>query len=107
MDFNRYFKSRQGEILNSLRNIVALESPTADKAAVDACAAFVTKEFAKTGARHTRFAQDDIGDLHLFEFAPGAPKKPVERILVLLHLDTVWPVGKISPAALAPSNCEA
>jgi glutamate carboxypeptidase len=96
MDFNRYFKSRQGEILNSLRNIVALESPTADKPAVDACAAFVTKEFAKTGARHTRFAQDDIGDLHLFEFAPGAPKKPAERILVLLHLDTVWPVGKIS-----------
>ena len=95
MDFNRFFKSRQGEMLHTLKSLVALESPTADKAAVDACAAFVTKEFAKTGAKHTRFAQGDIGDLHLFEYAPGPLKKPAETILVLLHLDTVWPVGKI------------
>ena len=49
MDFNRFFKSRQGEMLHTLKSLVALESPTADKAAVDACAAFVTKEFAKPG----------------------------------------------------------
>lgn len=95
MDFNRYFASRRGELLNTLKQVVALESPTSDKRAVDACAAFVVNEFRKTGARITRFPQKDIGDLHLVEYAPGSLKSEPERILVLTHADTVWPVGKI------------
>ena len=95
MDFNRYFASRRGELLNTLKKVVALESPTSDKRAVDACSGFVVAEFRKTGARITRFAQKDIGDLHLIEYGPGALKSEPERILVLTHIDTVWPVGKI------------
>ncbi len=95
MDFNRYFASRRGELLNTLKKMVALESPTSDKKAVDACSAFAVGEFRKTGARITRFAQKDIGDLHLVEYASGASKEGSERILVLTHVDTVWPVGKI------------
>lgn len=95
MDFNRYFKSRQGEMINLLKKIVAIESPTSDKKAVDACSAFVVNEFKRTGAKLTRFPQRDIGDLHLIEYAPGGLKKEPEQILVLTHLDTVWPVGKI------------
>lgn len=95
MDFNRYFASRRGELLNTLKKVVALESPTSDKKAVDACSGFVIAEFRKTGARITRFAQKDIGDLHLIEYAPAALKSEPEQILVLAHVDTVWPVGKI------------
>ena len=95
MDFNRYFASRRGELLNTLKKVVALESPTSDKKAVDACSGFVIAEFRKTGARITRFTQKDIGDLHIVEYAPGALKSEPERILVLTHIDTVWPVGKI------------
>lgn len=95
MDFNRYFASRRGELLNTLKQVVALESPTSDKKAVDACSAFVVNEFRKTGARITRYPQKDIGDLHLVEYAPGSLKAEPERILVLTHIDTVWPVGKI------------
>lgn len=95
MDFNRYFASRRGELLNTLKKAVALESPTSDKKAVDACAAFFVAEFRKTGARITRFAQKDIGDLYLVDYAPGALKAEPDRILVLTHIDTVWPVGKI------------
>jgi glutamate carboxypeptidase len=95
MDYNRYFASRRGELLNTLKKVVALESPTSDKKAVDACAAFVIGEFRKTGARITRLSQKDIGDLHLVEYAPGALKAEPGRILVLTHVDTVWPVGKI------------
>jgi glutamate carboxypeptidase len=95
MDFNRYFKSRQGEMINLLKKVVAMESPTSDKAAVDACSAFVVNEFKRTGAKLTRFPQKDIGDLHLIEYAPGGLKKEPEQILVLTHLDTVWPLGKI------------
>lgn len=95
MDFNRYFASRRGELLNTLKQVVALESPTSDKKAVDACAAFVMNEFKKTGARITRYPQKDIGDLHLVEYAPGSLKAESDRILVLTHIDTVWPVGKL------------
>jgi glutamate carboxypeptidase len=95
MDFNLFFKSRQGEMVHLLKNIVGRESPSHDKKAVDACSAFVLGEFKKTGAKITRFAQKDIGDLHLIEFA--GPSRPLSegRILVLTHIDTVWPVGKI------------
>jgi len=95
MDFNRYFKSRQGEMVNLLKKIVAMESPTSDKPAVDACSAFVINEFRRTGAKLTRFPQKDIGDLQLIEYAPRGLKKQPEQILILTHLDTVWPVGKI------------
>ncbi len=96
MDFNRYFASRRGELLNTLKKVVALESPTSDKKAVDACSAFVVAEFRKTGARITRYPQKDIGDLHLVEYAPRGPEVGRRRrILVLTHVDTVWPVGKI------------
>jgi glutamate carboxypeptidase len=95
MDFNLYFKSRQGEMVHLLKNIVGRESPSQDKKAVDDCSAFVVGEFKKTGAKITRFPQKKIGDLHLVEFQ-GSPKSPSEgRILVLTHIDTVWPVGKI------------
>jgi len=95
MDFNLYFKSRQGEIVHLLKNIVSRESPSQDKKAVDACSDFVVGEFKKTGAKITRFPQKKIGDLHLVEF-PGLPKSPSDgRILILTHIDTVWPVGKI------------
>ena len=95
MDFNQYFKSRQGEMAHLLKNIVGRESPSQDKKAVDACSAFVVGEFKKTGAKVTRFPQKKIGDLHLVEF-PGLSKSPAnERVLVLTHIDTVWPVGKI------------
>ena len=95
MDFNLYFKSRQGEMVHLLKNIVGRESPSQDKGAVDACSAFVVGEFKKTGAKITRFPQNKIGDLHLIDFQ-GPPKSASDgRILLLTHIDTVWPVGKI------------
>jgi glutamate carboxypeptidase len=95
MDFNLYFKSRQGEMVHLLKNIVSRESPSHDKKAVDACSAFVVGEFKKTGAKITRFPQKKVGDLHLVEY-PGSLTSPADgRILLLAHIDTVWPVGKI------------
>lgn len=96
MDYRHYFKSRQGEIVHLLKAIVHLESPTQNKKAVDACSAFVTAEFRKTGAKITRFPQKMIGDLHLVEFPGSAKVKTEGQILVLTHIDTVWPVGQLA-----------
>ena len=95
MDFRLYFRSRQGEMVHLLKQLAILESPTHDKKAVDACAAFVAREFKRTGCKVTILPQKDIGDLTVAEFAPGRLKDADDEILVLTHIDTVWPVGKI------------
>lgn len=96
MDFNLYFKSRQGEMINLLKQAVGHESPSSDKKAVDACSAFVAGEFRKAGARITRLPQKKTGDLYIVEY-PASAKAPGEgQILILTHIDTVWPVGRIA-----------
>jgi glutamate carboxypeptidase len=94
MDFFSYFKSHQGKMVSLLKEIVSRESPSADKKAVDLCSSFVTDELRKTGAKVLRFPQKEIGNLTLAQYPPK-PKKEKEQILLLTHLDTVWPMGKI------------
>lgn len=94
MDFYYYYKSRKGEMINLLKEIVNRESPSGDKKAVNTCSAFVIEEFKKVGARITRFPQKEIGTLYLIEYPASMPKEK-EQMLILTHIDTVWPVGKI------------
>ncbi len=96
MDFHRHFESRRGEMLQLLKKFVHLESPTGDKKAVDLCAAAVVQEFRREGARVATHARKDIGDLQVLEIAPPGVELPDEPVLVLGHVDTVWPVGKIA-----------
>jgi glutamate carboxypeptidase len=95
MDFNYYFKSRQGEMVSLLKDLVQRESPTSDKKAVDACSSYLAEKFKKIGAKITRFPQKKMGDFHLIEFPAKPDKRREGQILVLTHIDTVWPVGKI------------
>ena len=96
MDFRLYFRSRQGEMVHLLKQLAMLESPTGDKKAVDACAAFVARELKRVGCRVTIHPQKDIGDLVVAEFAPGRVKDADDEMLVLGHIDTVWPLGKLA-----------
>jgi glutamate carboxypeptidase len=95
MEFRHYFKSRQGEMLKILKELVTFESPSTDKNAVDKCSDFIIKEFRKIGAKITRFPQKKIGDLYTIEYRAKKAKQKKEQILVLTHIDTVWPVGRI------------
>jgi glutamate carboxypeptidase len=95
MNFQRYFKARQGEMVNFLKEIVSCESPSHDKKAVDHCSARVVKEFKKLGAKITSIPQPDIGDLFLVEYKSAQPRVTKGPILVLTHTDTVWPVGQL------------
>ena len=95
MDFKIYFHSRQGEMLSLLKDLVLHESPTSDKKAVDACSAVLLDRFARLGTKATRFPQKTVGDFHLIEYPAKDDDALDGRILVLTHIDTVWPVGKI------------
>ena len=95
MNFYRYFKARQGEMANLLKDIVSCESPSGDKKAVDQCTARIVKEFKKIGAKITQIPQTDIGDLFLIEYRTAQPQVKKGQILVLTHADTVWPIGQL------------
>lgn len=95
MDFNLYFKSRQGKIVNTLKELVQLESPTGDRKAVNAATAFIVEELKRIGARVVRLPQREIGDLHIVEYPGRRTAGLDEQVLILVHADTVWPVGRI------------
>jgi glutamate carboxypeptidase len=95
MDFFYYFKSRQGEMIRLLKEIVGRESPSVEKKAVDSCSSYVADELKKAGARITRFPQNKLGTFYLAEYSSSSSKEKKEQILILTHIDTVWPVGKI------------
>jgi glutamate carboxypeptidase len=95
MEFQHYFKSRQGEMINLLKEIVHLESPSTDKKAVDRCSDFIIREFKKSRTKVTRYPQNTVGNLHAIHYPASKSKEKKKQILVLTHVDTVWPVGKI------------
>ncbi len=100
MDFNQYFKSRKGEMVSLLKDLVQRESPTSDKKAVDACSSYLIEQFKKIGVKTRKFPQKEVGDFHLVEYPAKEDKSLEGQILVLTHIDTVWPVGKIKKMPL-------
>jgi glutamate carboxypeptidase len=96
MDLILYFKSRQGEMVHLLKELVSRESPTQDKKAVDLCSHFLVEEFKKIGCRVTRFPQKEVGDFYLINYYGRLKNKKKKPLLILTHIDTVWPVGKLS-----------
>jgi glutamate carboxypeptidase len=86
-------RQSQQETLNFLRQMVEIESPSDSKAAVDRCVAFVAKRCAALGGRIRIHRQKVFGDLLEARFGPVKSKQ--KPILLLGHLDTVWPLGTL------------
>lgn len=95
MDYFLYFRSLQGKMVRLLKALVQLESPTSDKKAVDDCSEAVIGEIENIGVKIKRIPQEEIGDLYLIEYSPQGLKSQASPLLVLTHIDTVWPVGTI------------
>ena len=85
---------RSNWIRTTLRDLVLIESPSEDKAAVDAAMAFAEALARKMGGRSKRHKQKQFGDVLELRFGPArSQRKPV---LLLGHLDTVWPLGTLT-----------
>jgi glutamate carboxypeptidase len=76
----------------NLRNLVRQESPSEDRPAVNAASAMVELIARDLSGRIKRNKQKDFGDVLEFRFGPRSSRKPV---LLLGHLDTVWPLGTL------------
>jgi glutamate carboxypeptidase len=82
---------RHDETLNTLKALVELESPTSDKVAVDRLIDYLQAQIESRGGRTERIPQVEYGDLLVSRFGSGEERP----LLVMTHIDTVWPVGTI------------
>lgn len=88
-------RRKQPALVELARKLVQVESPSDVKAAVDACAALAAEAGRALRGRIKLHRQRNYGDVLEMRFGPrgkGNEKKP---ILLLGHLDTVWPVGTL------------
>ena len=79
-----------------LKRLVESESPSADKAAVDRLAAIVAEQARSLGAQVQSVPESRAGDHLIARFTPpGGGEGGVEAILLLCHMDTVFPLGTL------------
>src|ERR1700744_5054580 len=85
---------REGWIRDTLRELVQQESPSEDRQAVNAAMNVVENTAKELGAHSKRHRQNQFGDVLELRFGPlRSVRKPV---LLLGHLDTVWPIGTLA-----------
>lgn len=88
-------KPRQDEMVQLLRCFVSCESPSHDKPAVDAMGELVAREWRQRGATVKILPQTNRGNHVRVEVWSGEGR-PDGQILVLGHLDTVYPHGTLA-----------
>lgn len=82
-------------LLDLTRGLVQSESPSDDKAAVDACSAIAAEHARNLGGKVRFHKQRIFGDVLEVRFGPRERNGPAGRVLLLGHLDTVWPLGTL------------
>ncbi len=98
-----YTRGQERAILRLLRELVEIESPSHDKAAVDRCGARVAKEWRKRGADVRILRNAKRGNIVRAEISGASHAhasythaKGRGQIMILGHLDTVHPIGTIA-----------
>ncbi len=89
-------RRKQARLIELTRRLVLAESPSDEKAAVDACVALAAAHARQLGGRVKLHRQRQFGDVLEARFGPRTPVAREDRakpVLLLGHLDTVWPAG--------------
>jgi glutamate carboxypeptidase len=86
-------RRKQPALLDLLRKLVQTESPSDDKAAVDACMALAVDHAKALGGRVKLHRQRAFGNVFEARFGPRTKAGSAKPVLLLGHLDTVWPLG--------------
>lgn len=81
-----------------IEELVRLESPSGDVAALNRCGAALARHMAALGGRVTTMASS-AGDHLRAEFGAGE-----SQVLLLGHFDTVWPVGQLEHMPVRHEN---
>jgi len=84
-----YLLTRQEAMTQTLEQLVMLESPTTDRAAVNAFSNTLAQAFGTLNAEVERLPQAAFGDHLRVTWGQGD-----RQVLLLGHMDTVWPMGE-------------
>ena len=87
-----YFNERRDQIVSTIRELVEIESPSDNKAAVDRLSEAVAQKFSQLGGEVRLHPAKNFGN-HLEVNFAGQSAKPV---LLLGHYDTVYPLGTLA-----------
>ena len=85
-----YARDHTEDIVSTLRHIVELESFTSDKSSVDTRSSYIKDRLEALAARVQVVPQPEFGDHLLADWGEGP-----EQVLILCHMDTVWPQGTL------------
>ena len=89
----RFLQQRREAMVETLRQMVELESPSDNKAAVDRLGEFLAGQFAAAGGRPKFHRQSERGNHLQVDFAGANSQRPV---MLLGHFDTVWALGTLA-----------
>lgn len=96
-----FMKQHQQEILEDLQTVVAMETPSLEKEAVDRLGRHMAGLFAEAGATTQFLPREDRGDILRLEWGTGTEPG---QTLVLAHMDTVFSAGDIAKNPLRIEN---
>jgi glutamate carboxypeptidase len=88
-----YFEERRDDIVQSIKQLVEIESPSDVKQSVDRLGAVLAGRFGDLGGKIEIHKAEKFGNHLQVSFAGRTGSKPV---LLLGHMDTVYPMGTIS-----------
>jgi glutamate carboxypeptidase len=88
-------RRRQAALIELTRRLVAAESPSDEKAAVNACMEIAAEQARGLGARVKLHRQREFGNVLEARFGGAGRGQAKGRVLLLGHLDTVWPLGAL------------
>ncbi len=90
-------RRNQPSLIGLTRTLVQAESPSDNKAAVDACVAIAAAHARNLGGRVRIHRQRALANILEARFGPRSDnsRSRVKPLLLLGHLDTVWPIGTL------------
>jgi glutamate carboxypeptidase len=96
MDRLGYFTGRKDQIVETIRELTQIESPSDNKQAVDRVAALLASKFEALGGKAHFHSSDTFGDSLQVDFAAAAASTNRKPVLLLGHYDTVYPLGTLA-----------
>ena len=97
----QYFKERTADMTDTVRQIAEIESPSDNKQAVDRLGSYLAGRFEKIGGHSKLHKAAEFGDHLQVDFEGPGKRSPV---LLLGHLDTVYPLGTLKSMPCRVSN---
>ena len=88
----RYFEERLDEVVQTIREFVAIESPSDNKLAADRMGTLLAARFETRSGRARVHRAENYADSVQIDF-PGREK--IKPVLLLGHFDTVYPLGTL------------